>query len=65
MDGVRRHPIGGAFSGLALGLGFLIMLFIYGLAFFSSWWPYLIILLLFVVAGVLIGLYAPPWRRRG
>jgi hypothetical protein len=65
MNGVRKHPIGGGLSGLALGLGFVMMLIIYGFAWFEDWWPYVIILLLFVVAGVLIGMFAPPWRGRG
>ncbi len=64
MNELRRHPLGGALSGLVFGLGFLVMLFIYGLAWFEDWWPYLVILVLFVVAGVLVGLYAPPWRGR-
>lgn len=64
MNGVHKHPVGGAFSGLALGLGFILMLVIYGMAWFQDWWPYLVILLLFVVAGLLVGLFVPPWRGR-
>ncbi|MCA9821073.1 MAG: hypothetical protein KC482_09930 [Dehalococcoidia bacterium] len=65
MNEVQRHPVGGAFSGLALGLGFLVMVFIYGLAWSGTWWPYAVVLVLFIIGGALIGLFAPPWRRRG
>jgi multisubunit Na+/H+ antiporter MnhB subunit len=65
MNGIRKHPVGGALSGLALGLGVLVMLLVYGFAWFQDWWPYAIILVLFIAAGVLVGLYAPPWRGRG
>jgi hypothetical protein len=64
MNSVKRHPAGGGLSGFALGLGFVVMLIVYGLGWFEDWWPYLVILVLFVIAGVLVGLYVPPWRGR-
>ena len=46
-------------------LGVLVMLVVYGFAWFQDWWPYAIILILFIAAGALVGMYAPPWRGRG
>lgn len=55
----RRRPIRGALSGLLLGLGVLVLLFIYSAATFTSLLPFVLILVAFIVLGTLVGLFAP------
>jgi hypothetical protein len=63
-DSSKRRPIRGAVSGLVLGLGVLILLFIYSAATFTSLLPFMLILVAFIVVGALVGLFAPARGRR-
>jgi hypothetical protein len=67
-DGVsgtfKRRPIRGALSGLVLGLGVLVLLFIYSAATFTSLLPFILILVAFIVLGTVVGLFAPARGRR-
>lgn len=54
-----RRPIRGALSGLVMGLGVLILLFIYSAAAFASIVPFILILLACIAVGVLVSLFAP------
>jgi hypothetical protein len=60
----KRRPIRGALSGLVLGLGVLLLMTIYSAAAFTSLVPFILILVAFVVAGALVGLFGPARRRR-
>jgi formate/nitrite transporter FocA (FNT family) len=57
---LRRHPIQGFLGGLFLGLGAVILLAVSGVAAFSAWWPFAVIVGGCAIVGVLIGLFAPP-----
>jgi hypothetical protein len=59
----KRRPIRGALSGLVLGLGVLLLMFIYSAATFTSLLPFVLIVVAFVVLGILVGLFAPARRR--
>ncbi|HEX4428125.1 MAG TPA: hypothetical protein VHZ96_02515 [Frankiaceae bacterium] len=61
----KRRPLRGALSGLVLGLGVLVLLFIYSAATFTSLLPFILILVAFIVAGVLMGLFGPARGDRG
>jgi hypothetical protein len=58
----KRRPVRGFFSGLVLGVGVVILLFIYGAAAFTSFVPFVLIVAALAVIGVLIGLFAPARR---
>jgi hypothetical protein len=60
----KRRPVRGAVSGLVLGLGVLVLLFIYSAATFTSLLPFILILVAFIALGVLVGLFAPARGRR-
>ena len=60
----KRRPVRGAVSGLVLGLGVLVLLFIYSAATFTSLLPFILILVAFIVLGTLVGLFAPARGRR-
>ncbi len=59
----KRRPIRGALSGLVLGLGVLLLMVIYSAAAFTSLLPFILILVAFIVAGTLVGLFGPARRR--
>ncbi|MEZ5118160.1 MAG: hypothetical protein R2737_18030 [Candidatus Nanopelagicales bacterium] len=59
---VRRHPVLGFFAGLLLGLGVILMLFVYGLVPMTWIW-----LVVGAVAGAAVGVvlaYLAPARHR-
>jgi FtsH-binding integral membrane protein len=60
----KRHPIRGAIAGLLLGLGVIILLIVYGKATFTSSVPFLIILLVGLVLGILVGLFGPARKAK-
>lgn len=59
----RRHPVTGLFGGLLLGLGVIILIVLFGLAAFTSWWPFAVILGGIIVIGALLGSFGPSVRR--
>jgi hypothetical protein len=59
----KRRPVRGALSGLLLGLGVLLLMVIYSAAAFTSLVPFILILVAFIVAGTLVGLFAPARRK--
>jgi hypothetical protein len=59
----KRRPVRGAFSGLLLGLGVLLLMVIYSAAAFTSLVPFILILAAFIVAGTLVGLFFPARRK--
>jgi hypothetical protein len=59
----KPHPIRGLFGGLLLGLGVLILLVLFGAAAFTSWVPFLVILLACIAVGVLLSLFGPTVRE--
>lgn len=60
----KRRPVRGALSGLVMGLGVLVLLFIYSAAGFASIVPFMLILIACVVVGLLVGLFAPARGAR-
>jgi hypothetical protein len=60
---VKRRPVRGALSGLLLGLGVLLLMVIYSAAAFTSLVPFILILVAFIVAGTLVGLFGPARRK--
>ena len=60
---VHRHPFRGLFAGLLLGLGVVLMVFVYGAL------PMTVLnLALFVIGGAVLGVvlaYVTPPRHRG
>ena len=58
----KPHPIRGLFGGLLLGLGVLILLVLLGAGAFTSWVPFLVILLACIAVGVLLSLFGPSVR---
>lgn len=57
-----RHPLWGAIFGLLLGLGALLLVLVYGWAAFSTWYPMAGIIVLGIIFGILVGLFAPARR---
>lgn len=63
----RRHPVTGALSGLALGLGLVALSFSYGLLVrlgVTSWLRIVVVLVVFTGLGALWGTWGPARRRR-
>jgi len=58
----KLHPIRGLFGGLLLGIGVLILLVLFGAAAFTSWVPFLLILLGCIAVGVLLSFFGPAVR---
>ena len=58
----KPHPIRGLFGGLLLGVGVLILLVLFGAAAFTSWWPFLVIVLACIAVGVLLSFVGPSVR---
>jgi O-antigen ligase len=58
----KPHPIRGLFGGLLLGIGVLILLVLFGAAAFTSWVPFLLILLGCIAVGVLLSIFGPSVR---
>ena len=58
----KPHPIRGLFGGLLLGAGVVILLVLFGLAAFTTWWPFLAIVLGITAVGVLLSIFGPPVR---
>lgn len=61
---VTRHPVRGAFAGLLLGLGVVLMLFVYGVLLIS-----VVTLAVFALAGAVLGWalarFTPPRHASG
>jgi hypothetical protein len=58
----KPHPVRGVIGGLLLGLGVLMLLILFGAAAFTSWVPFLLILLACIAVGVLLSLFGPTVR---
>ncbi len=58
----KPHPVRGLFGGLLLGVGVVILLVLFGAAAFTSWWPFLVIVLACIAVGVLLGIFGPSVR---
>ena len=61
---LRRHPVAGFLGGLVLGIGAVVLLALFGVGPFSSWWPFAAVAGGFAVLGVLAGLVAPARGSR-
>jgi len=59
----NRHPVTGLFGGVLLGLGVIILIVLFGLAAFTSWWPFAVILGGIIVLGALLGSFGPSVRQ--
>lgn len=59
----NNHPITGLFGGLLLGLGVIILIVLFGLAAFTTWWPFAVILGGLIVIGALLGIFGPSVRQ--
>lgn len=56
---VVRNPLRGFLGGTFLGIGAVILVVVFGLAAFSAWWPFVVIVGGCAVLGTVVGLYAP------
>ena len=56
---LRRHPVVGFLGGLVLGIGAAVLLALFGVGPFSSWWPFAAVAGGCAALGALTGLLAP------
>jgi hypothetical protein len=59
----RRHPVMGLFAGLFLGLGLVMLLFVFGIL--AMTWMWLVVFTLGCAALGIVLAYATPVRRSG
>jgi hypothetical protein len=58
----KAHPVRGLLGGIPLGLGVIVLLVLFGAAAFSSWVPFLLIVLGCMAVGVLVDTFGPAVR---
>lgn len=62
---VKRHPIRGALWGLLMGIGIALILFNFSIIALGQIVPWLIVIGVFIVLGILWGMFAPAKKPKG